>query len=47
MLWANENGIAKGYSSGELAGKYGVAVACNREHMVTFLSRYDSKFGNH
>jgi hypothetical protein len=44
VLWASENGIANGYSSGTYAGKYGVGLACLREHMVTFLSRYDSKF---
>ena len=46
VLWASENGIANGYSSGQYAGKYGVGLACLREHMVTFLSRYDSKFGS-
>ena len=44
VLWASQNGIANGYSSGEYAGKYGVGLACLREHMVTFLSRYNSKF---
>ena len=44
VLWAAENGIANGYSSGEYAGKYGVGLACLREHMVTFLSRYAGKF---
>ena len=44
VLWASQNGIANGYSSGEYAGKYGVGLACLREHMVTFLYRYDSKF---
>ena len=40
VLWASENGIANGYSD----GSYGVGLACLREHMVTFLSRYNSKF---
>ncbi len=40
VLWASENGIANGYSD----GTYGVGLACLREHMVTFLSRYASKF---
>ena len=40
VLWASENGIAKGYSD----GTYGVGLDCLREHMVTFLSRYASKF---
>ncbi len=44
VLWASQNGIANGYTSGEYAGKYGVGLACLREHMVTFLSRYNSKF---
>ncbi len=46
VLWANEQGIAKGYTSGQYKGKYGVGVTCLREHMVTFLSRYDSKVSN-
>ncbi len=40
VLWASENKIANGYSD----GTYGVGLACLREHMVTFLSRYASKF---
>ena len=36
VLWASENGIAKGYDD----GTYGVGKACLREHMVTFLYRY-------
>ena len=40
VLWASENGIANGYSD----GTYGVGLACLREHMVTFLSRYAEKF---
>jgi uncharacterized protein YkwD len=47
VLWASENGIANGYSSGQYAGRYGVGLACLREHMVTFLSRYAARFGNH
>ena len=43
-LWGAENEIAKGYSSGQYAGKYGVGLACLREHMVTFLYRYYTKF---
>ena len=43
VLWANENGVANGYED----GSYGVGLACLREHMVTFLSKYDAKFGNH
>ena len=40
VLWASENGIAKGYED----GTYGVGKTCLREHMVTFLSRYYNKF---
>lgn len=39
-LWANENGIAKGYSSGQYAGGFGPKLDCLREHVVTFLYRY-------
>ncbi len=39
-LWANENGIAKGYSSGEHKGGFGPKLDCLREHVVTFLYRY-------
>ena len=39
-LWANENGIANGYSTGEHAGGFGPKLECLREHIVTFLYRY-------
>jgi len=39
-LWANEKGIAKGYSTGEYAGGFGPKLDCLREHVVTFLYRY-------
>lgn len=39
VLWANENGIAKGYSAGEHAGGFGPKLDCLREHVVTFLYR--------
>ena len=39
-LWANENGIAKGYSSGKNKGGFGPKLDCLREHVVTFLYRY-------
>ena len=44
-LWASEQGIANGYTEN---GKkiYGPKRDCLREHIVTFLSRYDSKYGN-
>lgn len=44
-IWANENGIAKGYTSGEYAGGFGPKLDCLREHVVTFLYRYNNKFG--
>jgi hypothetical protein len=40
VLWANEKGIAKGYSSGAHAGGFGPKLDCLREHVVTFLYRY-------
>ncbi len=40
-LWANEKGIAKGYKDGEYAGGFGPKLDCLREHVVTFLYRYD------
>ncbi len=39
-VWANQNGIAKGYSEGEHAGGFGPKLDCLREHVVTFLYRY-------
>lgn len=39
-VWANQNGIAKGYTSGEHAGGFGPGLDCLREHVVTFLYRY-------
>ena len=42
VLWAFENGIAKGYSD----GTYGVNQNCLREHIVTFLSRYSDSVAN-
>lgn len=39
-VWANEKGIAKGYSTGEHAGGFGPKLDCLREHVVTFLYRY-------
>lgn len=44
VLWAAQNGIANGYSSGPDAGKFGVGKNILRKDIVTFLSRYDSKF---
>ena len=42
-LWAYENGIAKGYGSGSNQ-TYGPKLDCLREHIVTFLYRYDQKY---
>ena len=39
-LWANEEGIANGYSTGEHAGGFGPKLECLREHIVTFIYRY-------
>ncbi|MBQ7994092.1 MAG: S-layer homology domain-containing protein [Solobacterium sp.] len=39
-LWANEEGIANGYSTGSHAGGFGPKLECLREHIVTFLYRY-------
>ena len=40
VLWASENKIANGYAD----GTYGVGISCLREYMVTFLSRFNSKY---
>ena len=42
-LWANEKGIAKGYSSGEHKGGFGPKLDCLREHVVTFLYRFNAE----
>ena len=42
-VWANQNRIANGYSTGEHAGGFGPKLDCLREHVVTFLYRYASK----
>ena len=39
-LWASENKIANGYSTGKYAGGFGPKLTCLREHIVTFLYRY-------
>ncbi len=43
-LWANAKGIAKGYSDGPHAGGFGPKLGCLREHVVTFLYRYNNKY---
>jgi hypothetical protein len=40
VLWANEEGIAKGYTTGANAGGFGPKLNCLREHIVTFMYRY-------
>ena len=40
VLWANEKGIAKGYTTGANKGGFGPKLDCLREHVVTFLYRY-------
>ena len=42
-VWANQEGIAKGYSEGEHAGGFGPKLDCLREHVATFLYRYASR----
>ena len=42
ILWGSQNEITKGYSD----GTFGPRLNCLREQIVTFLSRYDSKFGS-
>ena len=39
ILWAAEQGIAKGYSSGKYKGKFGVGKTITREECVVFLYR--------
>ncbi|MBQ7994414.1 MAG: S-layer homology domain-containing protein, partial [Solobacterium sp.] len=39
-VWANQEGIANGYSEGEHAGGFGPKLDCLREHVVTFLCRF-------
>ena len=43
IMWAAENGITKGYSTGPNAGKFGVGFNVLREDIVTFLHRAASK----
>ena len=42
VAWAAANGITKGYSSGQYAGKFGVGLNVLRKDIVTFLYRYDN-----
>lgn len=39
ILWAYEQGITKGYSSGPNEGKFGVGLTVSREDTVTFIYR--------
>jgi hypothetical protein len=39
-VWANQEGIANGYSEVEHAGGFGPKLDCLREHVATFLYRY-------
>lgn len=41
ILWAEQNGIAKGYTTGKKAGTFGVGENCLREQIITFLYRLD------
>ena len=40
ILWGSNNGITKGYSSGQYKGQFGNNLDCLREQIVTFLFRY-------
>ena len=42
IMWAAENGITKGYTSGEYKGKFGVGFNVLRQDIVTFLYRYNN-----
>ena len=41
VSWGQEAGIIKGYKSGEYAGQFRPDDSCLRQHIVTFLYRYD------
>ena len=43
VLWAYNNGITKGYSSGPYKGKFGVGLNVTREDTVTFIYRMAGK----
>ena len=45
IMWASENGITQGYTSGAKAGTFQAGGDCLRRQMVTFLWRFDNKFG--
>ncbi len=40
ILWGSNNGITKGYTSGQYSGMFGNNLNCLREQIVTFLYRY-------
>lgn len=42
ILWGSQNGITKGYSSGQYAGQFGAKLNCLREQIVTFLYRFNN-----
>ena len=41
VSWGQEVGIIKGYKTGEFAGQFRPDDSCLRQHIVTFLYRYD------
>ena len=41
IVWITKNGIAKGYKQGDGTSIFGLTKTCNREHIVTYLYRYD------
>ena len=40
VYWAADEGITRGYSSGEYSGKFGVGLNCSRGELAVFLWRY-------
>lgn len=40
VLWAQQNGITKGYSSGPNKGKFGINDTCTRGQIMSFIWRY-------
>lgn len=40
VLWAQQKGITKGYTTGEKAGQFAVDDPCTRGQIMTFIWRY-------
>lgn len=43
VLWAQQNGITKGYTSGPNKGKFGINDTCTRGQIMTFIWNYKKK----